>query len=919
MSSLADPLQRWQAIPVSDRSLRWHILACWGLLVCGLGLATDFASPVAAQVDAPPLPGFLNKLLQPAAAGESRAGHLLTPADAPLVVTRQVVLLRLTNAYDPSGFRYLAIQLGFRNSGAQAVTVNTGASRLLVGNEEFLRVQKNQELPSEGIDLPGEVSNKVEVIQGTSPLTVPANGKTVAAWLVFTKLPRTRELPPLKLGLDTSTGAIEIDLTQRENEALTSTLERIGPSGRVGIARISGEINALNVPHFARWITQYGEQGVSRLVIAFDKHSRIGDELTQEWLTEGREGDNDRLQFYPQWSSLVRGMVLTNVPGQADESGEYLAQSEAEAVQKVTRDLIPGLDSATLQRESRSGHPLFRRAILLNAGDKLANDDCDAVLELLKSTDPDIQRAAIQSLRAAVAPQAIAALEGIVRRWKREEAALALQSLNASQQPQARELCIQLASDPAIQKHIGLPMILRKVSIDGDERWLTFLKRALESADPILRQSALKHLLQMGVEDRLPLLQTALADKDPQIREMAFEALVARHSADEQSLFVQETLHRVQRGMLDEQLLKALREIRDPSVLPHLLKQIDADPKNSSSQLTSAVVIGGTAILDQLVLRFPQLPPDNRSYLLRVLFFARHSAWPRLAAAGLLDEDSDYSELCQSLLAEQGDAKSIAALAEAIRSCSRPKADPIQPQVNANRGEELARRLGILGGPAALRALEQLQADDNPIQKKLAATGLAYQQYNSPVNPWLQAANRLTHQNDFEGAIQLLNIALEIDPASGRIYNAIGFAQLRMSMGAEAKANFEKAQKLSPEDHNPLTGIAICLALEGRCDEAIAMVDTVPLLFKHGKQQIYLYNVACVYGRIIEYVLKTPDHPDRDRKLEGYRKKAILFLQASVEWGFDDVDLLTSDADLAVLREVPEFKRLPKLIDQQQQ
>ena len=896
-----------------------HTLAGWGLLVCGLGLAAWFASPVAAQYEALPLPEFSNQLIQVPAPAGPRADRLLTPADAPLVVTRQVVLLRLTNAYDPSGFRYLAIKIGFKNRGANSVTVNTQASQLLVGNEEFLRVQKNQELPSEGIDLPGETSNKVEVIQGPSPLTVPANGKTVEAWLVFTKLPRTRDLPPLRLRLDTSAGLIEIDLTRIENEALTSSLERIGPSGRVGIARIAGELNALNAPHFARWSTQYGEQGVSRLVIAFDKDSRIGDELTHEWLTEGREGDNDRLQFYPQWSSLVRGVVLVNVPGQADESGENLAHSEAEAVQKVTRDLIPGLDPATLQREVRSGHPLFRRAILLNAGDALANDDCDTVIEFSKSTDPDIQHAAIQSLRAAIAPQAITALEAIVRRGKREEAALALQSLNSSQQTRARELALQLASDPAIQKSIGLPMILRTVGVESDERWLPFLKRAFESADPVVRRTALKHLLQMEIEERLPLLQAALADKDLPIREMAFQALVARHAGEEQPVFVRETLKRVNLGMKDSDTITALRQIRDPSVLPQLLKRIDADPKNSGELVTAAVEIGGTAGLDQMVQRFPNIPPESRSGLLRVLFIARHPEWIRLAAAGLLDADSDYSELCQNLLVEQGDAKSVAALVEAIRTCSRLKANALQPHANAIRGEQLARRLGIVGSPAAWQALEKLLADDNPTQKKLATTGLAYRQYKSPVDPWLQAANQLTHQNDFEGAIQLLNIALEIDPESGRVHNAIGYAQLRMSKGAEAKANFEKAQKLTPEDHNPLTGIAICLALEGRCDEAIALVDTVPVFFKHGEQQIYLYNVACVYGRIIEHVLKTPDSPDRDKKLGDYQRKAILFLQASVQKGFDDLDLLTSDADLAYLREMPEFKRLPKLIEERQQ
>ena len=54
-----DPESLWTA-----RFLGRHTLAGWGLLVCGLGLAAWFASPVAGQYEALPLPGFSNQLIQ---------------------------------------------------------------------------------------------------------------------------------------------------------------------------------------------------------------------------------------------------------------------------------------------------------------------------------------------------------------------------------------------------------------------------------------------------------------------------------------------------------------------------------------------------------------------------------------------------------------------------------------------------------------------------------------------------------------------------------------------------------------------------------------------------------------------------------------------------------------------------------------
>ena len=285
---------------------------CW--LVFALVLAAFCVSPVAAQFEDIVFP---DEIPRPSVVSAPTQDRLLTPADAPLVVSRKYAALQLTNAYNASGIRYLVIKLGFRNTQTSDVTVNTKASKLLVGNEEILRVQGKSELQSNQIMLPDRAAPQVhdiDELQGPSPLTVRANVKSAEAWLLFANLPRTRDLPPLKLRLDTSAGPIEIDLTRIENEAITSTLERIGPSGRIGIARIAGELNALNAPHFAKLMTQYGEQGVSRLVIAFEKNSRVGDELTSEWLSEGRDADNDRLQFYPQWSGLVRGVVLVNMP-----------------------------------------------------------------------------------------------------------------------------------------------------------------------------------------------------------------------------------------------------------------------------------------------------------------------------------------------------------------------------------------------------------------------------------------------------------------------------------------------------------------------------------------------------------------------------------------------------------------------------
>ncbi len=72
--------------------------------------------------------------------------------------------------------------------------------------------------------------------------------------------------------------------------------------------------------------------------------------------------------------------------------------------------------------------------------------------------------------------------------------------------------------------------------------------------------------------------------------------------------------------------------------------------------------------------------------------------------------------------------------------------------------------------------------------------------------------------------------------------------------------------------------------------------------------------MACVYGRSIEHITKSPDYPQRDQKLRDYPKKALLFLNAAIGKGFEDIDLLTNDPDLIPLRDLPEFKKLSQRI-----
>ena len=844
------------------------------------------------------------------------APRLLTHADSTLQVSRLRVGLELTNAYQPDGVRYLAIQLGFRNAGTDEIVVVSHLSRLLIGNTEYPRAQSGRELRNSPVLIRGELEQTLEALQGENKITVPAGGEVVKAWMVFAGLPPDRELPPITLKIETSTGPLDLELTRIENEGLVLQLERIGPAGRVGIARLSGDLNAINVSRFAELITGYAEQGVTRLVVSFNPGSSIGDDLTEEWLVMEHEEENERLRFFPVWPGLIREAVYANLPGHGDETGEYLASSDAEAVQKVTRDLMPALDRATLMREVRDGHPMIRRAILFNAGDVIANDDLQLVMGFLNSTDPAysdsaIREAAIQALRSATSPQVVPLLEGLVRQSPPKEAVLALKSLNESQLAEAQQLAIRLASDPMIQDRVGLAAILRAVGESHDERWLPLFQMALTHADPMIREAALEQILRLGGDRPLEMLKAAIADSYEPIRNRAFEALLAERSSDEQVLFEQEVMNRANAGRHDDLTLQAMREIRNPATLPLLLRWIDEKPGEDLALVTTYVEVGGAGQVGSLIERYSRLSPDSQACVLRLLSEANHPEARRMVREGLLSDEGTVYRVCKTLMVEWGDDEAVAALVNAIEKSTSS---------NIYRAEEMVEGLGLIGSPAARRALLAMENSGNWVIQRQGGLGLKILHQRSPLAVWLGAATEKANSGEFQSAIEILNLAMDIEPDSGQVHNSLGFAQMGLVRGLsgeekssiikQARANFEKALAQSPNDHNPLTGVAICLANEGQYESAIRMVDTPLLITRNMNQPVYFYNVACVYGVSIDQLLKQTDTPERAANLKLYQAKGMQFLNSAVQLGFGNARLLEEDTDLNSLRGLPGFKKL---------
>lgn len=111
---------------------------------------------------------------------------------------------------------------------------------------------------------------------------------------------------------------------------------------------------------------------------------------------------------------------------------------------------------------------------------------------------------------------------------------------------------------------------------------------------------------------------------------------------------------------------------------------------------------------------------------------------------------------------------------------------------------------------------------------------------------------------------------------------------------AAAAEGFRKLTVLQPKDAQAWHMLGYSLHAGGKLDEALpAHLEAAKFPTTAGPAS---YNVACVHA------------------LQGRADEAFTWLDKAVERGFDDVELLAKDTDLASLREDPRFTKLTEAL-----
>ena len=764
----------------------------------------------------------------------------------------------------------------------------------------------------------GQQGHQLSNLKPTPTLKV-ASGQTATTWVVFGGLPRGPGLPKLKLSIADGDKPTEIDINAWAAAKLDFSSQRLGPRGCLALLTIGGELNFISYGALVEELERLASQKVTRAVIRWAENAPAIDlNLSYQFIgmaqSLGRtDQQNQQLPSLPQSFTEFR---LAELPTTNQSQSNYgvnmygpvpnpTAVANASVVHKTTADAVmAALRTAyevvprnELLDDIRSADSLTRAAALAAGGGRLASEHLPLILQLADDNDVALQKAALVALRHFGEPEAIEKLLGYARKNAEPLASMAIESLAGSRYATAHDALLGLLEREGADSRKTIVKVLAQYP---RPIWSETIYKYVRDPQGGLGIDGLQALVRVGHPKLVEVLKDTLDSRDTAMREAAFNELVNQTDSASEQIAMQYTLKQMESAPPTPAMLAFLNKTKDQASVPLLLKHLKNPATDRTALINTLAQIGDQTVADMLVEQYGTLRPNEQVAVLGILGQLKSPAFLKLATGALDSPDASIvSTVCQWL---QNDASPAAVklLIQTLEKTTQP-----------NTIVYTANALGQVATLDARAALRKARSSNDPNKQAQGRQALMILYQRSPGMQYVYQARAYEQQKDHKAALELYDQAIKTDAELPDAFSGRANTLIRMDKYPEAKKDFEKAVALDDLNHQAATGLGICLAVEGKFEEGIKVGED--LRAKYANDGLYRYNIACIYGRAVEKLLKDDKLPDREKKLESYRRKALDDLRESQKLGYNDQEWTKKDPDLTSLHDLPEFQELSGL------
>lgn len=810
--------------------------------------------------------------------------------------------------------RLLAVRLVLVNRSADDITIPRNQLRLHLG--DVVRPWSAPPATQQERFFPG-VSGYVKLLKTIPPeMIVIPRGSLVAGWWVVTGLPADLDDDSVELALtQPALGQSRWNLFEQQTAVLGLRVERLGPRQSLAVLSCEGPCNSFNFPVVASELERLHQQErVQRAVFAWPAAAvKVSDQPLLNWLRNSLyDSGNTRTghEAFPPFPTGFAELHLAGLPGtpanaqQADGTGESTGLSRlhlrtSDAVIAALRFSCHTLPLDELITELRRGHVDSRTAVLLHAADRLRPDDLSVVLAACAETEPKIQYAALLALGSfANQPVALSRLTAACRPEAAGERGFALESLARSRFSLAHERLLELFwnADSASRR-----LILQTCVRFPRPVWAPALAAVLETGPISLHAEALRGLSRLGHPELLRYLEQALNSADPTAREVAFELLLDRTDDQSEQLAFRYVEQHLATRPPTAAMMTFLSRQRDPRVIDWLRPHYRSAEKLGIIGLMGA--LGDQRTASWLAGQYRQASDTSeKTAILQALKPLRAPELPRLAADALEGNDHGLANAaCQALL-QSGTREALSVLYAAPRRVKSAPAMSAVCHALANLGTAEARSALVGALSVENRTLRQ------PIRQALQSLRL-----KSPSLQLIHHARQLVNDQKWNEALELLDLAVNVDPSSPDALGGRGFLRYRAGQYDQAGEDFRAAIALDPTDRSLLAGLTL---VDLRGSDPAAALNRLEIsgqdlpgdaLGAYHSARAFAVAISLSSGQLTSAAL--PETLQRLPPADRLRRSLLDELKKAQSSGSQEIDLPTAfakEADFDSVRQWPE-------------
>ncbi len=766
----------------------------------------------------------------------------------------------------------------------------------------------------------------------TLPLKIEP-GETGQTAVVFSGLAGGQSsMKPLVLTVRGTDGQIgRIDLLEQAARQAQIKVERIGPRNALAVVTVNGQLVGLGGWALAAKLDELVTEKVARVIVKFGEGAPQPDYRIWNWLQNSamNAGINEYPdQNFPLISSaipefhvvtpqsqranvqaqqstpgnrirIINGVAQT-FPMQTRAQNRHVHFSFDDAVSEALASIYQVLPRNELLEEISNGTPQTRIAALANGGGRLTADDLPLLLKLANDDKIEVQKAALRALRHFGEDAAIAMLVEQARKNSGPVTEVAIESLAGSRFTKAHDALLELLKN---EPKASRKAIVQSLGQHARPIWSESLFGFVKDKESGVRAEALAALHTIGHPKMVEVLEECLNDNEKPLSDLAFGYLATREDAQCEQIAVVWTLKHLEKSPPTVQMRDLLIRTKEQRAVPLLLKHLDRPGQQRLMCFETLAQIGDQTVIERFVAVFDKADSNEKRVVLQALQRLQSPAFRTVAEKALATSDYNLMFQAINILQQDGTPQSAAILIAAFK----------QGSGDDNRFMQLANALGNLATPEAKAALQeaaQSQVAGNNNRANAVRQALSNMQLRSPARHFVMVGRQQEEGKQLAEAMKNFEHAVKLDPDSAEARLARGNLLLKQEKLEKAAEDFRKVIELDATNSQGPTNLAIILARQGKLEEAEKLVEDAREKFK--RENLFLYNAACVYGRALEYVKAHEDAPKRDERLKTYERRALDDIKGAIEVGLDEDNRnwAKEDPDLKSLHGNDEFKKL---------